>query len=51
MVTKLGGMRNYYDGLMSIKAQDTWVMWPCEISPINVSPIPQCLWPPNLVEW
>ena len=44
MATKLGRMITYLDGLLPIKSHDPLITCSCKI----ISPIPQCLWPPNL---
>ena len=56
MATKLSRMIIYLDGFLSIKSFDPLISWPSEITWQNknikrISPMLQCLWPPNLVGW
>ena len=54
MATKLGRMVTYLNGLLTIKSHYALVTWSCIImwqTKIIISLLPQCLWPPNLVEW
>ena len=54
MATKLGRMVTYLDGLLSIKSHDPLITWFCEITrqtETTISPLLECLWPPNLVGW
>ena len=51
MVTKLGRMVTYLDGLLPIKSHDPLITCCCEIMwqpKIIISLLPQCLWPYNL---
>ena len=50
MATKLDRMVTYLDGLLHIKLHDRLIRWSCDITWQSkvVSPLPQCLWPPNL---
>ena len=51
MTTKLGKMVTYLEGLLPIKLNDALIMWSSKITwktKTIISPIPQCLWPPNL---
>ena len=52
IAAKLGRMITYFDGLLPIKSFDPLITWPYEMTwqtKSIISPIPQCLWPPNLV--
>ena len=52
IATKLGRMITYFDGLLPITSHDTLISLSCEITwqtKTIIFPIPQCLWPPNLV--
>ena len=52
MATKLDRIVTYLDGILPIKSHDSFITWSWEImlqTKTTISPIPQCLWPPNLV--
>ena len=54
VVTKLGRMVTYHEGLPSIISHDLLITWSCEIiwqTKSIISPVPQYLWPQNLVGW
>ena len=54
MATKLGRIVTYLDGLPSIKLPGFLIMWFYEITwqtKTIISPLQQCLWPPNLGGW
>ena len=54
IATKLGVLITYLDGLLPIKSLDPLIVWSCQITwqtKSIISPIPQCLWPPNLAGW
>ena len=54
MATKLGRIIRYLIVLLPIKSLYILISWSCEITWQNksiISPRPQWLWPPNLVEW
>ena len=54
MATKLCRMVMYLDELLLIKSHDPFITWSCKITwqtKIIISPLPQCLWPPNLARW
>ena len=48
-----GGNLPYLEGLPLIKSLDPLITGPCKIiwQTINISPLPEYLWPPNLVGW
>ena len=53
MATKLGRMMTDFEGILPIKSNDPLVTWLSEITwqtKTIISPLPQCLCPPNLVE-
>ena len=50
--TKLGRMVTYLNGLLLLKSHNAFITWSCEITwqtETIMSPIPQCVWKPNLV--
>ena len=50
VATKLGRV-TYLDGFLPIKSHDPLILCYCKITcqtKIFMSPLPQCLWPPNL---
>ena len=54
MATRLGRMVTFLDVLLPIKSHDSLIMWPCEITwqtKTTISPLSECLWPPNLAGW
>ena len=54
LATKLGKMVTCFDKLLPIKSYDPLIPWSCEITwhtKTITSPLPQCLWPPNLTSW
>ena len=54
MATKLGRMVACLDRFLTIMSSSILVTWYCKIMWQNkkiISPIPQCIWPPNLTLW
>ena len=54
MTTKLGRMVTYFEGLLTIRSLIPLITWCCKVTwqtKTIISPIPQCLWPPNLLGW
>ena len=54
MATKLGRMKTYLDGLLSPKSYESLITWSCEMAwqtKATISPLSECLWPPNLTRW
>ena len=54
MTTKLSRMIAHLDELLPIKSHDSLITWSCDITwqdKVITSPLPQCLWPWNLVGW
>ena len=54
MATKFGRMVTYFKGLLAINSYNALIMWFCKVTwqtTIIISPIPQCLWPSNLLGW
>ena len=51
MATKVGRMVTYLAEFFPIKSHDPLIIWFCKImrqTKIIISPMPQCLWPPNV---
>ena len=53
ITTNRGRVVAYHEGLLPIKLHEVLITWSYEVmsQTKNVSPQPQYLWPPNLVEW
>ena len=54
LTTKLSKMLDYIELLPPIESHKPSMMWSCKITWQTrsiISPLPQCLWPPNLVGW
>ena len=53
IVTKIGSGVNYHERTPSVNSHDSLITWSFDITwwiIIIISPLPQCLWPQNLVE-
>ena len=54
MAMKLGSIVTYLEGLINIKSHNALITWSYKVtwqSKIIISLLPECLRPPNLVEW
>ena len=54
VATRLSRIATYIHGLRPIKSHDGLTIWSCKIpwqTKSIISPLPQCLWPPNLAGW
>ena len=54
IATKLWRMVTCFDGFLPKKLHDRFFTWSCEFAwqtKTVISPLSQCLWPPNLVGW
>ena len=54
MARKLGKTGTYLEGLLPLKSHDAMITWSCEITwqtKTIISPLPQCLRPPNMAAW
>ena len=52
VATKIGKMVAYLEVLLTMKSHEPLITWSCEITwqtKTAISPLSQCLWPPNLV--
>ena len=50
----LGSILIYHDWLLRIKSHDSLIMWSFEITrqtKITISPLSECLLPPNIARW
>ena len=51
---KHGRMVTYLEGILLIKSVGDLITWSCKIAwqtKTILSPLPQCLWPPNMAGW
>lgn len=50
MTTKLGRMVADFNGLLLIKSHHSLIKLSCTITKIFISPLPKCIWQPNVTE-
>ena len=53
MSTRLGRMMTYLEGVLSIKSIKSFsalITWSFKVTKTIISPLPECLWPPDLAE-
>ena len=54
MATKHGRMMTYFEGFLTIKSHKTLTTWSSKVNwqtETIISPLPKCLWSPNLSGW